>query len=155
MKNFVFSMAFLCLFFLTCCQQGTKLPENYQAEVCDELIQIDKLFFEAWDNEDLDSCMSFIAPDFINMFSAGTASNFEESRESYKSMFENYIIEGVKFDRSECFVDQNFAFEIGTFEQTLISNDGKDTIPGKARAISILKKQPDGKWKQFRLISQQ
>ena len=155
MKSPLTLTAIFCLLILTCCQQGTKLPENYQAEVCDELIQLDKLFFEAWDNEDLDSCMSFIAPDFINMFSAGTASNFEESRESYKSMFENYIIEGVKFDRSECFVDQNFAFEIGTFEQTLISNDGKDTIQGKTRAISVFKKQEDGSWKQFRLISQQ
>ena len=38
-------MALFCLFILTCCQQGTKLPENYQAQVCEELSQLGNKIF--------------------------------------------------------------------------------------------------------------
>ena len=155
MKSHLTLTAIFCLLILTCCHQGIKPPENYQAEVCNELNRLDKLFFEAWDNENLDSCMAFLDDSFINMFSSGHSLNLQESRDSYKNFFDSYIIEGVKYDQIECFADQDFAFEIGHFEQTLISNDGKDTIQGKVRAISVFKKQEDGRWKQFRLIGQQ
>ena len=155
MKNSVITLTIICLLFLACCQQGTKLPEGYQAQVCKELSELGTKYFEAWDNEDLEACMSFYDKDFVNMFSFGSASNLEQCRESYKSMFENFIIEGVKYERSECFADHNFAFEVGVFEQTLISNNKEDTVINKTRGISVYKKQEDGSWEQFRLIGQQ
>jgi len=155
MKNPVSLLAILCLLILTCCQQGTKLPENYQDRVCEELSKLGAKYFEAWDNEDLEACMSFYDKDFVNMFSFGSVSNLEQCRESYKNMFENFIIEGVKYERSECFADHNFAFEVGTLEQTLISNNKEDTVISKVRGMSVYKKQEDGSWKQFRLFAQQ
>ncbi len=155
MKNPVLLIAIFCLLFLNCCQQGTKLPEDYQAQVCEELSQLGTKYFEAWDNEDLEACMSFYDKDFVNMYSFGSAANLDQCRESYKNMFENFIIEGVKYERSECLVDHNFAFEVGTLEQTLISNNKEDTVKSITRGLSIYKKQEDGSWKQFRLIGQQ
>ena len=149
-------MTLLCLLILTCCQQGTKqTPESYQAEVCDELLQLDMIYFEAWENEDLETCMSYCDKDFINMYSIDMASNLEESRKLYQDIFDNYSIEGVKWDRTECFVDNNMAFETGLFEQKWISNDKQDTISTKMRGMTVYRKQEDGGWKQFRLIGQQ
>jgi ketosteroid isomerase-like protein len=155
MKKQVSLMAFLCLLILTCCQQGNKLPESYKTDVCNELSQMTVKFFDAWVKEDLDSCMSFLASDFINMWSSESTANYEQSRESNKNLFDNFIVKDVKYERTECVVDKDMAFEIGVFEQTLISNDGKDTIPNKVRGMTVFKKQEDGSWKQFRLIAQQ
>jgi len=156
MKNFALLMTLLCLLILTCCQQGTEqTPESYQAEVCAELLQLDMAYFEAWENEDLETCMSYYDKDFINMFAYGPVRNLEECRESYQDVFDNYSIEGVKWERTECFVDNNMAFETGLFEQIWITNDQQDTISFKMRGMTVYRKQEDGSWKQFRLIAQQ
>ena len=155
MKNSVSLLAIFCLLSLTCCQQGTKLPENYQAQVCEELSQLNVKYFEAWDNEDLDLVMSFLDKEFINMFSYGPATNYEENREGFRNIFDTYLVENVRYDRTECLVDHNMAFETGLFEQKWISNDGKDTLSFKMRGISVWKKDAEGNWKMFRLIAQQ
>jgi len=148
-------MALLCLLILTCCQQGTKLPETYQDDVCNELSQLSALYFEAWENEDLDSVMFFLDKDMLNMFSFGPATNFEENRESFINVFDTYSVEDVKYERTECLVDSKYAFDTGWFEQKWISNDTQDTISFKMRGMSVWKKQEDGSWKMFRLIAQQ
>ena len=155
MKNSASLMALLCLLILTSCQPGTKLPENYQAQVCDELSKLGVKYFEAWEKEDLETCISFYDKDFLNMFSYGPANNVEQCRESYKNIFDNYSIDGVKWERTDCFADHNFAFETGLFEQRWISNDKQDTINFKMRGMTVYKKQVDSSWKQFRLIGQQ
>ena len=155
MNRVSFLTALFCLFILTCCQQGTKLPENYQAKVCEELSQSLNKSLEAWQKEDLETYMSFLDKDMLNMFSYGPANNLEQCRESYKNVFDNYSIDGVKWELTDCFVDHNFAFETGLFEQRWISNDKQDTINFKMRGMTVYKKQVDGSWKQFRLIGQQ
>jgi ketosteroid isomerase-like protein len=155
MNNAVSLLAFPCLLILSCCQQSTKLPENYQAQVCEELSQLGAKYFTAWDNENLDSVMLFLDKDFINMFSYGPATNFQENNESFKSVFDTYSVEGVKYERIECIVDHTLAFETGLFEQKWISNDTKDTISFRMRGISVWRMQEDGSWKMFRLIGQQ
>ena len=155
MKNVASLMAIFCLLILTCCQQGAKLPENYQAQVCEELSQLGDKYFEAWANEDLDSVMFFLDKECINMFSYDRATNFEEDRESFRNIFDTYSVEDVKFERTECIVDHNMAFVTGLFEQKWITNDKKDTIFFKMRGMTVYKKQENGSWKMFRLIGQQ
>jgi ketosteroid isomerase-like protein len=99
--------------------------------------------------------MSYLDKDFINMFSYPAADNIEQCRESFQNVIDAYSIEGVKYNRTECLVDLNYAIETGMFEQSWISNDHQDTIDFKMRGMSIWKKQPDGSWKMYRLIAQQ
>ena len=155
MKKVSFLTALLCLLILTCCQQGTRLPQNYEAEVCEELSHLGAKYFEAWENEDLDSVMFFLDPEFLNMFSYGPATNLEENRESLRNIIDAYSVEDVKYERTECLVDHVIAFETGLFEQKWISNDKQDTISFKMRGMSVSRKQEDGSWKMFRLIGQQ
>ena len=155
MKNSVSLMASLCLLILTSCQQSTKLPENYQAQVCDELLKLDTKWFEAWDIEDLDSCLFFLDKDFLNMYSYGPATNLQENIESFRQIFDTYSIEDVKYERTECIVDHTLAFETGLFEQKWITLDKQDTIFTKMRGMTVWRKQENGSWKMFRLIGQQ
>ena len=155
MKNFTSFMVFLCLLLLTGCQQGTKLPENYQAQVCEELSKSLTKSLETWEKEDLEGYLSFFDRDFVNMFSYGPAQNLEECRKSFSDVFANYSIEAVKWEPVECIVDHNLAFMTTLFEQKWISNDKQDTISFKMRGMSVSRKQEDGSWKMFRLIGQQ
>lgn len=155
MKQVAFLVALACLFILSSCQQETKLPENYQAEVCDELSQLGTLYFEAWANEDIDSVLFFLDKDFLNMFSYGPATNLEENIESFRNVADTYSIEDVKYEETECLVDHIYAFTTGWFEQKWITNDMQDTISFKMRGMTVWKKHEDGSWKMFRLIAQQ
>jgi len=155
MKRVSFPAATLCLFILTCCQQGDKLPDNYQAEVCEELSQSFNKSLEAWQKEDLETYMSFLDKDMLNMFSYGPAQNLEQCRKSFSDIFNNYSIEGVKWEPVECIVDHDLAFMITLFEQKWISNDKQDTISFKMRGMGVFRKQEDGSWKMFRLFGQQ
>ena len=155
MKNVSFLTALFYLFILTCCQQGTKLPENYQAKVCDELTVSLNKSLEAWQKEDLETYLSFCDKDMLNMFSYGPAQNLEQCRKSFGDVFTNYSIEGVKWEPVECIVDHNLAFTIILFEQRWISNDKQDTISFKMRGMTVSRKQEDGSWKMFRLFGQQ
>ena len=88
----------------------------------------------------------FYDKDMLNMFSYGPAKIWKQCRESFKNVFNNYSIEGVKWEPIECIVDHNFAF-VTLFEQKWISNDKQDTISFKMRGMSVYKKQEDGSWK--------
>ena len=155
MKKVSILIVLFGLFILTCCQQGVKLPQNYEAEVCEELSQLGAKYFEAWENEDLDSVTFFFDKGFLNMFSYGPATNLEENRESLGKVIDTYSIEDVKYERTECLVDHFMAFETGLFEQKWISNDTRDTIAFKMRGMTVWRKQENGSWKMFRLIAQQ
>jgi ketosteroid isomerase-like protein len=151
----MFFMAIVCLSFLPCCQQAEKLPENYQDQVCKELSESMTKSLEAWEKEDLDTYLTFLDKDMVNMFSYGPAQDFEECRKSFIDVFNNYSIEGVKWEPVECVVDHDLAFLVSLFEQKWISNDKQDTISFKMRDMSVSRKQEDGSWKMFRLIGQQ
>ncbi len=155
MKRVSFLTALLCLFIFSCCQQGAKLPENYQDKVCEELSQSLTKSLEAWQKEDLETYMSFLDKDMVNMFSYGMAQNLEQCRKSFGDVFSNYSIEGVKWEPVECIVDHNLAFMVVLFEQKWISNDKQDTILFKMRGMSVSRKQEDGSWKLFRNFGQQ
>jgi len=155
MKSPLTLTAIFCLFILICCQQGTKLPENYQSQVCEELSESLTKSLEAWEKEDLEAYLSFFDKDMLNMFSYGPAQNLDECRKSFSDVFNNYSIEGVKWEPVDCIVDHNLAFMTTLFEQKWISNDKQDTISFKMRGMSVSRKQEDGSWKMFRLIGQQ
>ena len=117
---------------------------------------MDKLWIEAWENEELDSVMTFLDEGFLNMFSFGpTASNKEQCREGFQKLFDTYSIEGVEYKTVEIVVDQNYAFEIQLFKQKWITNDKQDTTYFDVRTMMVFKKQKDGSWKLFWNFGQQ
>ena len=142
---------------LSCQQtkQTGQTAEEYQAEVKEIIAQVDKLYFEAWENELLDSTMFFIDERFINMFSFGPSQTKEECWEAFQNVIDMYSIEDVKYESVELIADQNYAFETILFKQKWISNDKQDTILFDMRGMSVFKKQEDGSWKLFRLVGQQ
>ena len=64
--NLAITILFTFLVFLISCQQTKQIDptsEEYQAKVKEEIAQIDRLFYEAWENEDLDnneSCLCLL-----------------------------------------------------------------------------------------------
>jgi ketosteroid isomerase-like protein len=155
MKHSALFVAIVCLFMLPCCKNSREAADNYKADVCKEISQLGKEYFAAWENKNLDSVMFFLDKDFINMFSFGPSQNFEECRESFRNVFDTYVIEDVNYKQVECIVDHDFAFETGLFEQKWISNNSQDTISFNMRGMSVWRKQDEGSWKMFRLIAQQ
>jgi ketosteroid isomerase-like protein len=145
------------IFFMSCQQkkQTNTTSEEYQAEVKQQIAQLDKLYFEAWENKDLDSTLSFLDKGFINMFSFGLSQTKEECREAWSGVFDAYSIDNVEFKSIELIADLNYAFETGLFKQRWITNDKQDTLLFDMRGITVFKKQGDGGWKMFRLIGQQ
>ena len=155
MKKVTLLIALLYLLILVNCKQGSKLPENYQDEVCAELTEFTHKSLETWENEDLETYMSYLDKDIVNMYSYSLSANFEENRQLFKDLFDDYSIEDVKSEVVECFVDHNYAFVVGFIDQKWISNDKQDTIvTDKLRGLTVYKKQEDGNWKMFRLIGQ-
>ena len=129
--------------------------KNYESEVKTKIAEQSKKYFNAWQNKDLEYCLSFLDDDFINMFSLGMNQTKEECREDWKRIFDTYSIEGVEFNRTELIVDKDYAFETGLFKQKWITNDKQDTISFDMRGLTIYKKQKDESWKMFRLMGQQ
>lgn len=136
-------------------KQTGQTAEEYHAEVKEKIAQINNLYFEAWENKDLDSTLNFLDDGFINMYSFGSTQTKEECREGFKSIFDAYSIEDVEYRSEECIVDENYAFVTGVLKQKWIANDEQDTVLQVARGISVFRKQEDGGWKMFRLVAQQ
>ena len=146
----------LLVFFISCQQtvQTDLAEEEYKAEVEETIAKSMKLFYEAWENEDVDSTLFFLDEDFINMFDFGMSLTKEESREIFQEVFDTYSIEGVEFKIIEIIVGHDYAFETEMFKQKWITNDLQDTILTDMRPMHVFKKQDDGSWKLFRLIGQ-
>jgi ketosteroid isomerase-like protein len=155
MKNYIFFLIATFLLAGYSCQQKQEVTEEYKNEVKQKIAELDELYFEAWEKEDLDSTITFLDEDFINMFGFGMNQTKEECRQDWKNVFDTYIIEGVEFKPVELLVDQNYAIETGLFKQKWITNDKKDTTYFDMRGMTVFKKQKDGSWKMFRLMGQQ
>ena len=157
MKKIIFIILISVFAGIACQQpkQPEQSPENYHAETKEKITEMNKLYFEAWENEDLDSVMTFLDEGFVNMFGFNATQTKEQCREPFKNVFDTYSVEGVKFKSVELIVDKNYAFETGFFKQKWISNDKQDTISFDMRGMTVYKKQEGGNWKMFRLIAQQ
>jgi ketosteroid isomerase-like protein len=146
----------LLIFCISCQQtvQTGQTTEEYKTEVKETIAKSVKLFYEAWENEDVDSTLFFLDEGLINMFDFGMSVTKEECREGFQEVFDTYSIEGVEFKIIEVIVDNDYAFETEMFKQKWISNDKQDTILFDMRPMFVFKKQDDGSWKIFRLIGQ-
>ena len=156
MKRGIFLLVLLIL--VISCQQTRQIDptsEAYQAEVKEEIDQLDRIYFEAWENEDLDSCLSVLDEGFINMFYFGMSMSKEQCRDGFEDVFDTYSIEDVEYKRIEVIADQNYAVGTGLLKQKWITNDKQDTISFNMRGMNVWKKQKDGSWKIFRGIGQQ
>lgn len=144
------------VFFISCQQtkQNVQTPEEYQGEVKEEIAQLDRLFFEAWENEDLETCLSMVDEGFINMFSFGMSTTKEQCRDGFADVFDTYSIEDVEYESVEVIADQNYTVETGLLQQKWITNDKQDTILFDVRLITVFKKQEDSSWKWFRHYAQ-
>jgi ketosteroid isomerase-like protein len=156
MKKAIFLLVML-IFVISCQQtrQSGQTEEDYKAEVKEKIAQLGKLYFEAWENKDVDSTLFFLDEGFINMFSFNLFQTKEECRKDWENVFNTYAVEGVEYKSVEIIVDQNFAFETGLFKQKWITSDKQDTLFFDMRGMSVFKKQEDGSWKFFRLFGQQ
>jgi len=158
MKKYVLTIIPIFLLSATSCQQTKQTDptsEEYKSEVKQRIAQLDKIFYEAWRNEDLDSVLSCLDEGFLNMFSFGMTSTKEQCREGFPDVFDAYYIEDLEFTSVELIVAQNYVFETQLFKQKWITNDKQDTIPFDMRIFLIFKRQEDGNWKLFRNIGQQ
>jgi ketosteroid isomerase-like protein len=155
MKKAIFLVVVLAVISCQQTKQNAQTTEEYQAEVKEEIAQIDKLYIEAWENEDLDSILFFLDEGFINMFSFGMSMTKKECRDNFANVFDTYSIEDVEYESIEVIADQNYAFETMLFQQKWITNDKQDTILFDMRGMSVFKKQEDDSWKLFRNFGQQ
>jgi len=155
MKNLLpIFIAALMLVFLSCQQHHEQSNESYQEEVKQQITEMTKLYLEAWVNKDLDSLMTFLDEDFINMFYFGMSSDKKQCREGFPNVFNNYSIEDLEYKITEIVADQNYAFGTMLFKQKWITNDKQDTIYFDMRSMGVYKKQEDGSWKLFWSIGQ-
>ena len=135
--------------------QTSQTTEGYKEELKETITKFNELFYEAWENKDLDSTLIFLDEGFINMFGFGLSQTKEQCREAWQDIFDMYSIEGVEFNSIELIVDNDYAFETSLFKQKWITNDKQDTILFDMRGMTVFKKQEDSSWKIFRLIGQQ
>lgn len=152
MKKATLLIALFYLLILTCCKQESKLPENYEAEVCDEISQLMTKNAEAWKNGDPEAYWSFFDEDYLRLNSNNRTSNLEENIETYKDYFVNISYKDVKYKQIDCVVDHNYAFEINQWEVKLIENEKQDSIQQIMNSFTVYKKQEGGGWKIFRLV---
>jgi ketosteroid isomerase-like protein len=156
MKHFIYLLPALIL--AISCQTATRnspSEEENQAKAQAEINRLSNLYFEAWENEDLDSTLFFLDEGFINMFGMGMSQTKEECREDWKNVFDTYLVKDVEYSPVELIIDRHYAFETGLFKQKWITLDEQDTLLFDMRGMSVWKKQEDGSWKMFRLMGQQ
>ena len=140
---------------VSCQQKPEQSHESYQEEEKQKVSEFSRLYFEVWENEYLDSLMTFLDEEFINMFAFGSTQTKEQCWEPFKDVIDSYSIEDVEFRSVEIFVDKNYAFQTGLLKQKWITNDKQDTIYFDMRGLNVYKKQEDGSWKLFRSMGQQ
>lgn len=156
MKNAVFLG--IVLVFIVSCQQTNQIDttsDEYQSDVKQQIAQLDKLYYEAWENEDLETCLSMVDEGFINMFYFDMSMTKEQCRDGFANVFDTYSIEDVEFEIVEVIADQNYAVETLLFQQKWITNDKQDTTLFDIRVVTVFKKQEDSSWKWFRLFAQE
>ena len=156
MKHFIYLLPLLVL--VISCQttnQNKPSEEEDLAEANAEISRLDKLWIEAWANEDLDSTLFFLDDGFLNMFGPGVPRTKEESLGDFKNVFDTYSVEDLEYTPVELIIDQNYAIETGLLKQKWITNDKQDTVFFDMRGMVIWKKQADGSWKIFRNMGQQ
>ena len=155
MKKAIFLVVVLAVISCQQTKQNVQTTEEYQAEVKEEIAQLDRLYYEAWENEDLETCLSMLDKGFINMFYFGMSTPKEQCRDGFADVFDTYSIEDVEFESVEVIADQNYAIETLLFQQKWITNDKQDTILFDLRSMTVFKKQEDSSWKWFRHIAHQ
>lgn len=148
-------LSIVLILVMSCQQQNVQTPEEYQAEVKEEITQLNRLYLEAWENEDVDSVLYFVDEGFINMFYLGMSMTKEQCRDGFANVFDTYSVEDVEYEIVEVIADQNYAVETGLLKQKWITNDKQDTTFFDMRGMNVWKKQEDGSWKIFRGIGQQ
>jgi len=154
MKKAIFLVVVLAVI---SCQQSKQIDptsEEYQAKVTEEIDQLDRLYFEAWENEDLETCLSVFDEGFINMFYFGMSMSKEQCRDGFANVFDTYSIEDVEYERVEVIADQDYAVGTMLFQQKWITNDKQDTTLFELRSITVFKKQEDNSWEWFRHYAQ-
>lgn len=157
MKKYILTIIPIILLAATSCQQTKQIDptsEEYQAKVKEEIAQLDRLYYEAWENEDLETCLSMLDEGFINMFYFDMSMSKEQCSDGFADVFDTYSIADVEYESVEVIADQNYAIETLLFQQKWITNDKQDTTLFDIRSITVFKKQEDSSWKWFRHYAQ-
>jgi ketosteroid isomerase-like protein len=156
MKNSTFLVSLVFLLSLVGCQQG--LVENNKQEsytqVVKELDQLWANYFDASLKGDMATVLSFMTEDYKNLISTDVTQDFQDTEEMVKNIMENYTWSRIDYERSELFVHDTMAYDIGFLDQTMISRDNQDTISARNRCLTVFKKMDDGTWKLYRWMPQ-
>ncbi len=136
------------------CHHKIQNQEAYQNEVKQKIAELDKHFFEAWENEDLETVMTYLDDDFINMPNFGATYNKEQFRKEIQNLFDTYSVEDLEVNSVDLIVDRNYAFETGLLKQKWITKDKQDTVYYDSRIMTVSKKQEGDDWKWFRHMIQ-
>jgi len=152
-KHLSILMAMLLLATFACHHKEQNQEANLN-EAKQKIAELDQLFFEAWENEDVESVITCLDDDIIIMPNFGETYNKEQFREGIQNLFDTYSVEDLEVDRVDLIVDRNYAFETGLLKQKWITRDKQDTVYYDSRIMTEFKKQEGGDWKWFRHMIQ-
>jgi len=156
MKNPTFLISLVFLLILVGCQQGEVQNDNQESytQVAQNLEQLWTDYIDASLKGDPATVLSFMTEDFKNLLSTDLTQDLQATKEMFKNIMENYLWTSLDYERSELFVHDTMAYEIGFLDQTRISRDNQDTINARSRCLTVYKKVDDGTWKLYRWMPQ-
>jgi uncharacterized protein (TIGR02246 family) len=113
-------------------------------------------FIEVWERGDASALASFYTPDAKNMPSAGSTQNGTAEIEAlFSNLFASSSDDVLSQTTDEIFFHDGMAYELGVleFKRTPKSGEGEPVVR-RFRYASVLKQEPDGRWKFHRWLGQ-
>jgi ketosteroid isomerase-like protein len=123
-------------------------------EISDEILKNWNDFILAFNSGDIEKTMSYFTDDYINMPSFEVTQNYEETKDMFQGMINNFSVETNTYKQTEIFVHPDMAYQFGNINMVLISRTTGDTVINRNRSVSVWKKTEDGSWKLYRWIGQ-
>lgn len=154
LRPFHFATLSLALALSACAQKPTPAPEAelaaQQAEVRQFLTQVE----ESFNAGNFDEFMKVFASDAIQLSpNEPDTVGADAIRKVYETALASMDIK-VKFHTDEIVVSGPYAFERGTYELDVRNRvDGAQVAKVINRHIHILKKQADGQWQTWRMMT--
>lgn len=148
MKNFILFII-CCLVLLSCTTNQTE--EDYSKDIA-EIKDISAKIAQSWNNEDLETFMSFMHNDVMALApDMAPLNGYEALMETYGNYFEIYDIQLTeRIEEVECFGDG--AYEWYNWEGSLTPKSEGDPVVFDNKAFYIYKKSDEGAWKVWRIM---
>ena len=99
---------------------------------------------------DLDASLAFWTDDAVWMTDGMPAFTF--SRAEFEEWFGSFTTEAFNINSEETVVSGDWAYDRGTFTETMVLVGGSESIQTDAKYLVIMRRQADGSWKYARFI---